>query len=426
MLSSLRRFVPHLLAIAAGVSGLACSGSQTVSPSPNPAIPTQEPTVGLTPSFPTPVLPVASGGPVALYTRGEPGGGELAAYDLQAGRLLWSVPWSDQGIKQAAVGGRTLAIEWSPAKPAGRASVIGVYSFDSRALRELLRSDSENTSFEHLAVSDDGRTLALVLYEAEPPGTPLPIGVPGPPQRLTNYLAFYDIASGRELARVDSIRPEFTGFRGSFGPLAWRNDGAGVFMWGQTNSEAPGDSATVFLDGRIVRHELKGAPYVAPDARHAAEGIGSLGCLFYSGHSVTLRDLDSGRSLASISDDTRAFTGVAWSPDSSEFLLESRPWSPDLQCERDRWWAADPQFYIARIDTGAIEPVASAEAVYRRWYGARLTWLDCEGLAVMPRPHPFGNPVSMTCRREGVSGTLYIHGQAADKGRYFGLIGILE
>ncbi|HXH20619.1 MAG TPA: hypothetical protein VNN10_01225, partial [Dehalococcoidia bacterium] len=209
-------------------------------------------------------------------------------------------------------------------------------------MRQILsKPDVDKTSFEWVSLSPDGKMLAVVQHYFEPPGTPLPSGVPGGPARSVDSLLFYDLDANRELRRVESTLPEFEGFDGMFDPLMWLGDGSGVFMWGQTNSERPGSYATVYLDGSIQRHDLEGFAYVAPNGQVAVSGIGSLGCMFISGHRLDVRHLSSDRSLASIENQSRAFTGVGWSPASREFLFESRPWREGFECA-DRWWAAEP------------------------------------------------------------------------------------
>jgi hypothetical protein len=362
---------------------------------------------------------VRSDGRLLLYGRhASSANAALVAYDIDAGRELWSVPM-DTDLALSAVGGRQLVV--------GSQSEIWVYAFDGTPPRLVItRPPSEYAGFQHVAVSDDGKTLALVLHESEPPGTPLPIGVSGPPARWNDTLIFIDLARGRELSRIDRTRPEFQGFDGMFGPLAWRADGTGVFMWGQTNSERPGSSVSVFLDGRVVRHNLEGAPYLGPRAQTAVEGIGSLGCMFYSGHSLTLRELDSGRDVGTVRDETRAFTGVDWSPDGREFLFESRPYPADDPGCLTGWWAGESLLFIMNATTGTTAPAMSVEDAYRRWYGGKLTWMDCDGRFVPPRPHPFGNAIAISCRNGSQEGALYVHGKQVDRGRIFRIVGVID
>jgi hypothetical protein len=250
----------------------------------------------------------------------------------------------------------------------------------------------------------------------------LPIGVAGPGRSPDDIIVIYDVSRQREVIRFDYHQPEFEGFDGFFGPLQWRDDGQGVFLWGATQSDHPGSYATLYVDGTVVRHDLQGAAYVAPNGRVAADGIDSLGCLFYSGHDVVLRDIDSGRVLAEMHDETRAFTGFDWSLDSREFLVESRPWEESFDCE-DGWWNAEPQLLLMNSETGEIQEVEDLEDVIRRWYGERLIWLECGGKFVPPRPHPFGNSWVLRCDR---AGTMHVRGQTVPTTDNVWVLGIIE
>jgi len=344
----------------------------------------------------------------------------LVAYDLEDKRQMLSVPLGRGGSPYTvSAGGRAIAVDTGLA--------INVYALDGAPPRQLSLANGTNEYFNYLALSQDGKTLAVVRDWSESALSTPPVGQSAQ-YRPRQTLFFFDVAFNRELKRIESTQPEFAGFDGSFGPLQWLPDGSGVFMWGATQSERPGSYATVLLDGTVTRHDLKGAAYVSHDSSRAAEGIGSLGCLFYSGHEVTIRDLRTGVVLAGVQTDTRALTGVGWSPDDREFLFESRPWSADLTCEGDRWWTAEPQLFVFNADTGALQSAGSQESVYRRWYGGDAVFLDCNGTLVPPGRHPFGNPVSVSCRGAGQSptGVLQVGAHVVDSGTRFHIIGMIE
>jgi hypothetical protein len=352
-------------------------------------------------------------GPVLLY-RQDPGFDSIIAYDLGASRQIWekelSWPYA------VAVAGDYLVL--------ADKQEVALYGVDgSRVTQIMPLSEVDQEQVSDMAASSDGTLLALSISRfLGPTPTPLPIGVPGEGRLPDDIVMIYDIAQRQEIARFDYHQPEFEDFRATFGPLQWRDDGQGVFLWGATGSERPGNDATLFLDGRVVRHAPAQNLYLAPSSRKAAEGIGSLDCMFISGHDVVLRDLDTGGVLAELHDESRAFTGFDWSPDSREFLVESRPYEESLRCE-DGWWAAEPELLLIDSETGVVDEVADLEALFRGWYGEDLIWLDCGGQFVPPRPHPFGNPRVLRCDR---SGTLHVRGETVPTSENVWVLGIIE
>jgi hypothetical protein len=408
------------------VSILSCSDEEeprstptsTASRAPEvQSTPTQTPIHETPPLSQITIPPTSSEGPVAVYGKEQGPAAELVAYDLRTAHALWRIPMGGaEPIAFASGGGNRLVL-------ASRSRAL-LYTFDGSPVLDLMRTSDSTEAFQSLSVSADGRLLAIVLHDEEPPGTPLPPGIAGPPVRWKDTLIFFDLDQQQEVGRVESTSSEFDAFLGFFGPLTWLPDNEGVFMWGQTNSERAGGYATVFLDGTVQQHDLAGFAYVSPNAQLAVEGMGSLGCMFISGNDVLLQDLSSSQDLFTIRDPERAFTGLAWSPDSREFLFESRPWRSDLDC-LDGWWAAEPDLFLLNVESGEAKPVRDVEDVYKRWYQDKPTWIDCAGRFVPPDFYPFGSVLALRC--DGVAeGTLYIRGAPVEVGRLFQLIDVLE
>lgn len=385
------------------------ASAQTASPGPSAG----PPPIDQMPQ----IQPTSATGPVLVYEAGTYLQ-TLVAFDLNAKRQLWSVPLNSTVNPPLSAGGRRLVV-------ATKRSVI-LYTFDGSPPRQVQSGLAANDGIQNMALSADGKLLAVVTHQIGPAATAGP-GTTPEPAAWQDEIVFYDLDSEREIGRIESWRPEFRAFHGTFGPVAWLPDNSGVTMWGATHSEQPGDYATIYVDGRIRVHKLEGAGYVAPNGGVAADLVpGTLpGCLSYGGHSIVVKD-DSRRTLASIENDQRAFTGVGWSPDSREFLFESRPYSGVADCS---WHAAEPQLYLITLPDPTARAVGDLESVYRRWYGDSIAWLDCGGRFVGERPHPFGNAASLTCLTSGSpdqSGTLYVAGQQVDTGQTFRIVGIVR
>jgi hypothetical protein len=256
-------------------------------------------------------------------------------------------------------------------------SRLVVAELDGSGRRDLLLPP-EGGSFNDADASADGTMVAATESRACAPSCPN--------GSQDGSVAFVETASGRLLRRVDIPRWSEGGrdappgtFRGYPWLVHWRDDGAGVVITGGTSSEAPGSRATVFLDGRL-RIDPYSPSYeaIAPNGRQVATGLGSLGCMFISGHRIALIDLDSGRQLNAFADSQHALSSYEWSPDGSEVLYASRPFTPD-DCD---WVKSAPEWYLLPLNGAPPRRITpeGIDDVHHRWYGDRLVTADCDNL----------------------------------------------
>jgi hypothetical protein len=351
---------------------------------------------------------------VVVYERGM-NGRDLVAYDLGSGREVWDLAQStntDEVITgvAAAAGGVVMT---TPSKAYFQPS-------DGSPLSVLFELEPGWEQFEHVAASPDGRLLAVsVDLPPQPVGTPLPGG--GQAINLQGAILFYDLAQRRQVSLVAGNGE--TGL--SEGPTVWRDDGTGILLRSYTHSERPGPISTVFLDGRVVPHELQGFQYIAPNGRLILHGIGDNGCLAIADHQMYVRDADTGRDVVQVHNDQQTFTGWDWSPDSSEFLFVSRPADEAKNCQIG---LLPETTLLLSAKTGVVSAVPSLEALYRRWYGEALVWMDCEGEFVPLQTGTYESPYAYCESQAGGfgKGTLHYRTLTIDSSEFFHLIGFVR
>ena len=361
---------------AVGLMLVACAGDDSPSPTPvasNPtprSVPTEAPTntpgpaVG-TPAPAEPAIKREAGwgdvlGPVLVYERGT-NPPSIVAYDLGNRRPIWSAHRHQEGaFDEAALVANGVVL-------ATRAAVY-LQDFKGEPLEKLFDFEPEWQAIETVAVAPDGVTVAFsIAQEPQPFGTPTPHG-----QVFRRYgrILFYDLNARREIREVVGT-PEHSLAAGT---IAWRSDALGVNLGSFTHSESPGQRSAVFLDGSLVTYDVHDWAYLAPNGKRMVHGISSQ-CMFIGGPDIYVRDLDTGRDIVAIHNDQRMFTGMDWSPDGDEFLFQSRLARQGDACEV----LAEPTHLILNASTGLVSPAPDLEALYRRWYGDALVWVDCQG-----------------------------------------------
>ena len=340
----------------------------------------------------------------------------IVAYDLGADRELWTIDDSSYRWTSLAVAGEYLIMA-----DAREVALYRVTGERTAQLRELSEFDSESAG--NMAVSPNGKLVAIVIGRSLGPSpTPLPPGPGGGGFLPDDLVVVYDVETQHEVVRFDYHDPAFPELGSGFGALQWRDDGEGVLLWIAATPELAGPYFTLYLDGRIEKHQYEGWAFVAPSSRRTAEGFGSLGCMFISGHDVVLRDLDNGAVLGELHDESRAFSGFDWSPDSTQFLFESWPYEEPWDCGTVLR-AEEPALLLLDTVNGEVSDVSDAESLLRGWYGDALLWMECAGEFAPIRPHAFGNVRVGAC--EG-PGRLYVGDQDAGVGETFQIVGIIE
>jgi hypothetical protein len=250
-------------------------------------------------------------------------------------------------------------------------------------------------------------------------GTPLPSG--GQAINLRGAILFYDLAQRRRVSVV--VGNDVTGL--SEGSIVWRDDGTGVLLRSYTHSERPGQITSVFLDGRVVPHDLQGFQYIAPNGRLILHGIGDNGCMAIADHQMFVRDADTGRDLVQIHNDQQTFTGWDWSPESDEFLFVSRPADETKKCQIG---LLPETRLLLSAQTGIVKAVPSLEALYRRWYGETLVWMDCEGEFLPLQTGTYDSPYAYCQSSDSQfrQGTLHHGTLTIDSSEFFHVIGVVQ
>ncbi|MPZ97926.1 MAG: hypothetical protein GEU80_01095 [Dehalococcoidia bacterium] len=323
-------------------------------------------------------LPRGSVGPLLVYVTevGRASGGgrnwprlSVVTYDLGAGREVVSFEVGEVGsfAESVVLADHEVVVNFE--------HTLSVFALNGDHLRNLRQTpvDRETGGYGRLsevAVSHDGDLLA-VTERTDP--EPLPF--------VDNSVVILDVSTGDELLTVPLNDPGFEGLRAELRPLVWRDDNAALVVYVVTSYEGGGRLATVMLDGTVRLHDTSGFTYVAPNGRVAAHGTGSLGCMFISGHSVTVTDLDTDRVLTTVEDESLTFAPREWSPDSTQLLYATRPFPSDPEEVEDcEWPAAEPEWRILSLVGGREpEPIDDPLAAHELWGGSPAVTFTCDG-----------------------------------------------
>ena len=288
---------------------------------------------------------------------------------------------------------------------------------DGSPAEVLIEAKPDWVDFTTISGSPDKHLLAVsVRRPTTPLGTPTPTGQAF---RVTGSVLFYDLTQRREVTEV--IGNDEVPLREGW--LSWREDGRGVVLNSYTNSERPGPEYGVFLDGSAVPYNVDGFTYLAPNGTRLVHGINTLGCEAIASHDFYVRDLDSGIDIAELHNDQVQYTGYDWSPDGREFLFEIRPHLPDAKC-----LPSPPDYAVLNTETGLVQAVTNLEALYKRWYGSGIIWVECNGEFLPLATPSYGN---RTAYCEGADGaatenTLRYDQLVIDRGLFFRIVGLID
>ncbi len=285
--------------------------------------------------------------------------------------------------------------------------------FTGGPLEKLFDFKLEWQAIETMAVAPDGTTIALsIAQEPQPFGTPTPHGQGF---RRYGHVLFYDLNARREIREIVGTPANSL----AAGTLDWRADALGVNLGSFTHSESPGQRSGVFVDGSVVAYDVHDWAYLAPDGKRMVHGIDSQ-CMFIGGPEMYVRDLDSGRDTVALHNDQRMFTGLDWSPGGDEFLFQSRPARDGEACEV----LTEPIHLVLNATTGFVSSVPDLEALYVRWYGDALVWVDCQGTFEPLVGGHIGWPTAH-CFEAPAGGRLRYQDLEVDSAPFFRLHGIV-
>jgi len=350
-------------------------------------------------------------GPVLVYETGR-SLESLVAYDLGRQRVVWRLdrPLADPdpilsfaAFDDGVAMNTRLRVYWQP--------------LDGSPAEVLIEAKPDWVDFTTISGSPDKHLLAVsVRRPTTPLGTPTPTGQAF---RVTGSVLFYDLTQRREVTEVtgnDEV-PLREGW------LSWREDGRGVVLNSYTNSERPGPEYGVFLDGSAVAYNVDGFTYLAPNGTRLVHGLNTLGCEAIASHDFYVRDLDRGIDVAEIHNDQVQYTGYDWSPDSREFLFEIRPHLPDARC-----LPSPPDYAVLNTETGLVQAVADLEALYKRWYGSGVLWVECNDEFLPLATASYGNRTAYCEGADGAAAenTLRYDQLAIDRGLFFRIVGLID
>jgi hypothetical protein len=224
--------------------------------------------------------------------------------------------------------------------------------------RHVVATLAEGSRFNDMAVSSDGRMVAVIS---------------GTEGGNDGALAFIDIASNTTLLSIARTDPKFAAFGGYFFQVGWLGDGGGVLVMGGAGKEGFLNSATVLLDGSVRVHDMDGYQWYAPSRHAVAITHQQVSGFCAAGHELVLRDLDTEKVTNSVADPGKLFLPVQWAPDGSDVLFAS--WStPAADCQRqgDRI-----SYSLLPTKGGPAQPVSDLVALRRAWGLVYTVALDC-------------------------------------------------
>jgi hypothetical protein len=327
---------------------------------------------------PSPAATRAWTGPLLVYTRDVRSvdtssrisyAHQVVTYDVGAKREIASL----DGVQAILAGDKIIARSGTQ---------VVQYDIDGSNPR-VLREAPEGGAITWVAVSADGTKIALTEEKERPS--------PWKGWAEITSVVFLDVESGREILVVPMSAPGFEGFGWEAWHVIWRDDGKGVVLLGSSNSDMPGGTATVLLDGSVRNHDVT-TWLAAPNGRYVAEA--SLGTImpceiFIHLNEIALHDLDSGKALASVHNDELFLLPLEWSPDSTELLYATYSTRPaaEGECNPPKEGGvmhdqASERLYLLRTDGSPPEAVADIEAVHQGWYSDRHVRFFCLGKPV--------------------------------------------
>ena len=252
----------------------------------------------------------------------------ISLYDVATFRNLGALPAMQRNDGVAAAftpdGKQLIATNWGghqDVKP------VGVWDVARQRRERSLDEDVNDTQFTALAVSPDGRTLALASGA-------------GNRRNETMYVALWDLASGDEIGRITALGKDEANRRGGYDlvqALAYAPDGRTLALL-RTGRVHLVETASGKGRGELTfpapttpqmqrRGETTGALAFAPDGRTLAVGD--------TEGTVRRFDLRSGRELPPLPGHTGPVPALCWTPDGKSLLS----------------FGADAQFFAWRADS---------------------------------------------------------------------------
>ena len=342
------------LALVAASAAVSCGGGATKNaPIATPA------------AAPTPT-PVATG-PILVYTNETP-------FDERVGHVETFVHAYDVAAEREIIRATIPQGSLVPVfnRPSGEVFYVGRFKDgqEIHAVNALTGVDRLvyrplRPMEEPFAISPDGASMAVSELESEE-------------QTSHTYVMVVSIADGsaRTLATFGS---QFSDdFRGRPTPMAWRDDGRGILVAGDTSSGRPGTWATVMLDG-TVRVHLTEAAFPSPNGRFLELDDTGENCVAPGPQRVRLIDLDTNTEVARVEDSGRGIINQGWSPNGDALLYGQFMPIPGTENDpcRPTYDASSGRSFLLRTSGGRPEPVADVAALRARWQPEARIELTC-------------------------------------------------
>jgi DNA-binding CsgD family transcriptional regulator len=325
---------------------------------------------------------------------------EIVTYDLRAQRVVaafrvgspveFAYPWAIQ------LAGRNLVINLERR--------VVVANLDGSSLRTIF-TPPDGAYVTTAMASKDGTVAAIGVESRE-----APLGD-------DSFVAFVDVKTGAQVGVVTQAALAAGSIPGGPGVVGWWADGEAIEIWRITHKGAPAVTASVYRDGRVIRHagRLMSLHTSGAMALYETPGSSLLSC---DGYGVLPQTLDLKKMGADVSDAAISVPGMvvlprAWTDDGKQVLLTLFP-----TLEMATQWGDTCFDGVAPAhavwSAAGLAPVSDPDALLRSWAGPHLAEIDCEGQREFAPA-----PVSLRCPIEARTshGELYIAGHYVDQVR---------
>lgn len=254
------------------------------------------------------------------------------------------------------------------------------YRIDGTGERTVVSWD--DGSLLAMGASPDGRTLAVARTTADSPCPPEVIC--GRSFGDITELLWVDAHTGTVMRRVAPASSIIDGFNMFVDLITWLDDGSGFAFVGSAHSEQPAMYGVIYSDGTVVVSDVRDYSEPSPNGRYVPTyDRGECADLALRRHGIHIKEIATGRILATVSDGYRVFHPHEWSPDSSELLYTTLPYPGgpgDTSC---RWTGDGRTWSVLHID-GTVEEDVDPFAVRQRWHDGHAPEFICaDGLPTM-------------------------------------------
>lgn len=406
-----------VLRMAARVLGLAALALGAVSCSDNPPPGGGTPAVKASPVSPTPI-PTATPEPagevlvLALQVGSESAGGR--SYPVV--EVVSVEPATGRRAGWFQIGGRDEFLSPGMVFVTGREVLtvserrIARWSLDGRELGTILRWEADQRPTTAV-LSHDGQLLAVGWEDADLL------------DRERGELLVLDSQSGQVVLRLgmDVLGPALGAWPA---PAGWHADKGGLELFGYAHRDGPGVFASVRLDGRV---ETRGAVVagVEPGGRllalapggwaFACEGLG------LAAEELVFAEPVSGREAGRIQVEGFALMPEVFSPAGTEVLLRAVPLREPAGGPGTCWDWSGGEWWLYRVASGALEPVADAGALQAGWLAATLPAVPTAQCPADERAAWPGPPWRMWCPEPA---TVSVAGQVVGTAREAAVAGV--